>query len=250
MHTEPSNYFYKGNQVLVVDGNESDAQALTEYMNGHGWLASQAHSGSDALSLLQKSSFDLVFINLQLPDIDGQRLCRDLRSFSTAGVIITSTCNDDIERIVSYESGADAFFCKPLSMREIHACSKNILSRMKKSSPAPTPQITPEANCYHYDNWSYNVDAMKIMTSAGGETSLTRNESRVLSALVDASEKVLSREALLKQLGNREWSYYDRTIDVLITRLRSKLTSLDIHKGHLVTHYGNGYMFTQTLKTL
>ncbi|MBY4677070.1 response regulator transcription factor [Marinobacterium arenosum] len=235
--------FYKDSQVLVVEGDQTAANGLANYLVEQGWVVSEAHTGMSALAMVQQQPFDLVILNLQLPDTDGHYLCREIRACCSAGVIVTSACNDDVERIVSYESGADVFFPKPLSLRELHACGKNILARLNRQGPG-VQQVASRC-LYANEYWHFNEETQVLGNIHGGVVNLTRNESVVLQTLIANAERVMPRDELLKALGNREWSYSDRTIDVLIARLRSKFKSLGIDTGCLVTQYGIGYMFME-----
>lgn len=233
---------YKESKVLVVDGDPICNEFLSQYLGIQGWLVSAAGSGQEALAQVREQAFDLVFLNLQLPDTDGHALCREIRARQAAGIIITSGCNDEVERIVSYESGADAFFPKPLHLRELHACGKNLLARVRHRQPQATPAGTA---VFASQNWHFSAESQLIACGTGTQTSLTRNETLVLQALISNAGRVMAREELLKALGNREWNYSDRTIDVLIARLRGKFKQLAIDTGCLVTHYGIGYMFVK-----
>ncbi|MFC6670664.1 response regulator transcription factor [Marinobacterium aestuariivivens] len=233
---------YKESKILVVDGDPDSAKPLSQYLSAQGWMVSQAESGQEALVRVQEQAFDLIFLNLQLPDTDGHALCREIRARSSAGVIVTSGCDDRVERIVSYESGADVFFPKPLQLRELHACGKNLLARIRHRQPQAAPAGTA---LFASQDWHFSAESQMIACGTGTQASLTRNETLVLQALISNAGRVMPREELLKALGNREWNYSDRTIDVLIARLRGKFKQLAIDTGCLVTHYGIGYMFME-----
>jgi len=237
---------YKESKILVVDGDPASIESLSRYLDAQGWLVSQAGSGQEALARVQDQVFDLIFLNLQLPDTDGHALCREIRARSGAGVIVTSGCDDEVERIVSYESGADVFFPKPLQLRVLHACGKNLLARVRHRPTQPQCAAPADSCLFANDDWHFNVETQIISCARGGHLSLTRNESLVLQALIGNSGRVMARDELLKALGNREWSYSDRTIDVLVARLRGKFKQLSIDPGCLVTQYGIGYMFMET----
>ena len=160
-------------RVMIVD-SDSAAGELANYLVSKGWAVAQVQEEEEALNLAQRTPFELVIVSLQVTDIDGQRLCREIRSCSPARVIVVSELDDDVERIVSYECGADVFFTKPLNHRVILACCKNLLSRMRIEASLLQEQSIKQL--YYFANWHFNAAANKLGTSDGLVAHLTRHE--------------------------------------------------------------------------
>ena len=227
--------------VLIVEDDPVAAESLRMYLEQEGWQVAILSTPDKVVSTAVEESIDLVFLDIRLPGSDGFFLCRELRAQSCVGVIITTSLTDRVETVVGYENGADAFFSKPLPMREMIACSKNILRRVQELRKLRCKQ-TETGNIYQFPSWFFSSCASTLQ-SDDIEVSLTRNENLVLSALVSNPGQVQDRTRLLKALGNREWRYNDRTIDVLVGKLRKKIYEVSSQDEVLVTRYGGGYVF-------
>ncbi|WP_281646686.1 response regulator transcription factor [Parendozoicomonas sp. Alg238-R29] len=226
-------------KALIVEDEPVARTLLAEYMRTHGWEVSELSDGSEILDHIRKEPVDIIFLDLRLPGIDGQTLCKKLRSLGNSGVIFTTSCDDPVERIIALENGADAYYVKPLPLREILACAKNLAYRVRS-----TPQSIISNHQPRFGSWHFSRDELLIKNTRGENVNLTRNETRILDFMIQHANTPLSREKLGKTLGRTDWHPDDRGIDVLVSKLRNKLTKISGDNQLIKTQYGVGYVFT------
>jgi DNA-binding response OmpR family regulator len=203
----------------------------------------QLHSGEQLIELALSGRFHLVYLDLRLPAHDGLQLCREIRAHSEIGIIITTSIDDPVERIIGLESGADGYFSKPLPMRELVALSKNLLKRVQNFQQLSKRDVAADKPIWQFKHWGF--DGVKYSISANGqEQKLTHNECSLLKIFAAHHGQVLHRERILNLLHNRDWHPNDRSIDILVGRIRAKLKQITDEKDVLITQYGGGYMFT------
>lgn len=210
------------------------AQArLQSYFTQEGYTVSVTASGAGLREIMQNQSVDLILLDINLPDENGLMLTRALRERSTVGIILVTGRSDRIDRIVGLEMGADDYVTKPLELRELVVRVKNLLWRIDLARQA---QPHTQDNCYRFAGYCLNV-SRHTLERDGEPIKLTRAEYEMLVAFVTNPGEILSRERLLRMLSARRVENPDlRTVDVLIRRLRHKL-SADL----LVTQHGEGY---------
>lgn len=227
-------------KLLIVDDDPLITTRLRAYFTDAGYAVQSAGNGDDMWRLLKREQFALVLLDVGLPGKDGLDLARELRAHDAhLGIILVSGRSDDIDKIVGLESGADDYVTKPFNSRELLARVK-IVVRGKRNLP-PTP---PETRLCTFGNWSFDLAHRQLVDGKGRKESLTRGEFELLAALARHPGVVLGRERLMQLVSHRAWDPNDRTIDVLISRLREKIED-DPHKPELITTVrGEGYMLT------
>jgi two-component system catabolic regulation response regulator CreB len=192
-------------------------------------MTSVAGTGRDGLELARGGSFDLVILDIGLPDISGFETCKQLRRFSEVPVMFLSARDSEIDRVVGLEIGADDYVVKPFSPREVAARVRAILKRV---GPGVVPAL-----------FQVDLERMQI-TYRGLALSLTRHEFRLLQSLLEQPERVFSREQLLDAVGVPADAGYERNIDSHIKSLRSKLRSVAAQAEPIQTHRGLGYSYS------
>jgi DNA-binding response OmpR family regulator len=183
-----------------------------------------------------------VLLDIRLPGKDGLTLTRELRAGSEVGIILVTGRQDDIERIIGLECGADDYVCKPFNPRELLARAKNLARRVR--AVLPRGDTAPAANMRRFDDWRIDLDRRVLLDEHDRQTPLTHGEYQLLCAFLHHSGQTLSRDQLLDQIKNREWAPNDRTIDVLVGRLRRKLKDDPANPRIILTMHGAGYVFT------
>ena len=203
---------------------------------------SEAEDGDGMWRILERDAADLILLDINLPREDGLDLTRKLRAQSSVGIILVTVRTDEVDRIVGLEVGADDYVTKPFSPRELLARVKSVLRRAGDGAREPAPGR-------RFAGWAFSAAARKLVSPEGEVVQLTRAEHELLSAMVDHPGQVLSRERLLALITHRSWEPGDRTIDVLIRRLRRKIEQEPGSPELIVTAHGEGYVFTPAVTT-
>jgi two-component system torCAD operon response regulator TorR len=224
--------------LLLVEDDPVTRRRMAEYFRNEGFLVSEAQNGSDMRRMLGDRNVDLVLLDLNLPGEDGLSLARRLRVTDDVAIIMVTGRDEDVDRIVGLEVGADDYVTKPFHPRELLARVKNVLRRTHdRSSP-----ITG-SGCRRFAGWVLDLDQRRLTSAAGEPMELTRAEFDLLTLFVSEPERMFSRDWLLPRVAHREWSPQDRTIDVLVRRLRQKLEQ-DAKAPQIIrTVHGEGYRF-------
>ena len=229
--------------VLVVEDDVVTRSKLSGYFESEGYLVSEAESGEEMRQVLQSSSVDLVMLDINLPGEDGLMLTRELRSQSDIGIILVTGRTDSIDRIVGLEMGADDYVTKPFELRELLVRVKNLLWRIAQARKQPLISQSAESeHVVHFGEWFF--DKQRRSLSCNGEpVKLTKAEYELLVALSTYPNQVLSRERILNMISHRVDAPNDRTIDVLIRRMRTKMEVDPKNPQIFITVHGEGYMF-------
>lgn len=227
--------------VLIVDDDPVIRELLQSYLAQEGYEVQCAGTAEQAESRLAERPVDLVMLDIRLPGKDGLTLTRELRVRSEVGIILITGRNDEIDRIVGLECGADDYVIKPLNPRELVSRAKNLLRRVRHAQQRNPPQAK---QLRHFSDWTLDLDRRRLVDRGGGETPLTHGEFQLLSVFMRNAGHTLSRDQLMDQIRNREWLPNDRSIDVLVGRLRRKLHDDPADPQLIITIHGAGYLFT------
>ena len=235
-----------GKHLLVVDDCGPLRETIAAYLGGEGYRVSLAPDGDVMRETIARDPADLVIMDLMLPGEDGFSLTRYLREHHRCGIIVLTADLDVTNRVVGLEIGADDYVSKPYESRELLARIRSVLRRVG-SAPRKTPPTAVVHNAVRFANWRFDLNARQLSRETGEIVELTTGEFNLLSELVAKPGRILSREQLLQAVHNRNWDYFDRSIDVLVTRLRRKL-ELDGNAPTLIkTVRGAGYIFTAAI---
>lgn len=238
--------------VLTVDDDADLQVVMRHYLEAEGYQIVSAQSGAELLTKLETASPDIILLDLILPDNDGLSLLTQIRSKSSAAVIVVSGKDETADRIVGLEMGADDYLTKPFEMRELSARIKAVLRRTAAEPAAndKSAQSISKANRVIFSDWVLDRRQYQLFDASGKPAELTSGEFRLLEALVMAPNRVLSREQLFELTrGNSDFDSYDRAIDIQIARIRKKLQD-DPRASELIkTVRGVGYMFAGEIKT-
>jgi len=221
-------------KVLIVEDEAAIADTLVYALQAEGFATHWVAVAGEALALLENEAFDLVILDVGLPDISGFEACKRLRRFSEVPVIFLTARDGEIDRVVGLEIGADDYVVKPFSPREVAARVKVILKRV-----APRTAAEPSAG---EPLGPFRVDLLRYRIHFHGQLlPLTRHEFRLLETLLDQPGRVFSREQLLDALGVAPEAGYERNIDSHIKSLRAKLRVVAPAAAPIQTHRGLGY---------
>jgi DNA-binding response OmpR family regulator len=233
-------------RVLIVDDDPLIRELLHAYLSQEGYDVHCAATAELAETFLASQTVDLVMLDIRLPGKDGLTLTRELRVRSEVGIILITGRNDEIDRIVGLECGADDYVIKPLNPRELVSRAKNLIRRVRHAQmPQPVPTIVKPVK--QFADWALDTDRRRLIDPSGSETLLTHGEYQLLSVFLRNSGHTLSRDQLMDQIRNREWVPNDRSIDVLVGRLRRKLHDDPAEPQLIITIHGAGYLFTASV---
>ena len=204
-------------QILIVDDDADIRNLLADYLGEQGWHIHTAEDGQAMQTVLDQNSIDLLLLDLTLPGVDGLILCRNLRASSAVPVIMLTARSTPLDRILGLEMGADDYLCKPFEPRELLVRIRNVLRRNKNTNEED------QAQRLHFSGWTLDLSSHQLQRADGVWVVLSSNEFRLLNALLEQPNRVLSRDRLLNLTQGRDADQFDRSIDLAISRLRHKL---------------------------
>ena len=225
--------------VLIVEDDDVARTKLAGYLESAGYRVSEAIDGRGLREVLGGGPVDLVLLDINLPGEDGLELTRFIRSSCDVGIILVTGRTDDVDRIVGLEIGADDYITKPFNPRELLARVKTLLRR----TTARAAPMADTRTFRTFSGWRFDTRARRLVSPSGDKVVLTRAEFELLNALIADPGAVLTRERLLGCITHRSWDPGDRTVDVLVRRLRRKLEVDPTSPELIITVHGEGYMF-------
>ncbi len=225
-------------RVLVVDDEESTVQLVSFTLARAGFVVLTANSGEEALAKVDSEAPDLVVLDVMLPGIDGFEVCKELRRRSTIPIVLLTARDDEIDRVVGFEIGADDYVAKPFSPRELVGRIKAILRRSRYEG-----QASEEAQTLQFGPLAINPVSY-VVTHRGEPIHLTPTEFQILKVLASNAGRVFSRKDLVEQVIGKDHSGDIRTVDVHMRHLRAKIEENPTKPSYIETVRGVGYKFS------
>jgi len=226
--------------ILIIDDDIKLTDLIKKYLENHQYKVSVSNSPLDGFEFFQKNNhIDLIILDITMPEIDGFQLLRKFREFSTVPVIMLTARGEVSDRVIGLELGADDYMPKPFEPEELIARIQSILRRIKH----------PEAMVDHIEFEHLMIDKLKqSVTLNSEELIVSTTEFEALLIFAEHSGEILNRDFLVEKLRGISWQSYDRSIDVLVSRLRNKLNKLDPSTEYIKTIHGVGYKFIDRVK--
>lgn len=215
-------------KILVVDDEEYIRDVIIEYLNNEGYLTSQAEDGLEAKELLENEKFDLMILDIMMPDMDGFTLLEELNNSKKVPTIILSARGEEIDKLTGFDKGIDDYLCKPFSPKELVARVKAILNR-----------VSTKKENYRYKDLFVNFLEHTVMIK-DEEIYLTPKEFELLEYFIQNRKIAINREKLLKYIWGYDFFGDDRTVDTHIKMLRNHLGE---YRDLVETVRGIGYRF-------
>ncbi len=231
--------------VLIVEDDAEISRLVQDLLNREGFDVRAAENADEMAEAMTAAPPDLIILDLMLPGEDGLSICRRLRASSAVPILMLTAKNDDIDRVVGLEMGADDYLAKPFNPRELLARVRAILRRTQGGATVAT-----ENRRFGFDRFIMDIDARMLHTSDGEHVPLTSAEFDLLACFVQRPRRVLSRDQLLDWTRGREADPFDRTIDMSVSRLRKKLHAHAPEADFITTVRNNGYLFVPAVKKL
>jgi two-component system torCAD operon response regulator TorR len=226
--------------ILVVEDEPITREQLVSYFEDEDFRVSSTGSGDEVVDLISESGdIILVLLDIKLPGKDGLTLTREIRAGSDIGIILVTSKQEQIDRILGLESGADDYVTKPFDPRELLSRSRNLIRRVHiQQSQRRKNHIR------HFDDWTLDLNKRELTSPEGEHAQLSAGEYQLLLAFIEKAGEVMNRDQLMNRIRNREWFPDDRYIDVLVGQLRKKLGERAATAKIITTIHGTGYLFT------
>jgi DNA-binding response OmpR family regulator len=241
--------------ILVVDDEPGIRKLLQQYLSQQGYRVSTAANGEAMLRALEDAEragdrpVDAVILDLVMPGEDGLSLMRRLRQAHDVAIIILTLKSEATDRVEGLERGADDYVTKPFNLRELLARLKSVLRRVKAAGAEATSRTGPAlAETVRFDGWYLELTTRELTSPEGERVPLSPGEFELLAAFVRNPKRLLTRDRLLSLSRNREWTPFDRSIDVQIGRLRRKIEADPSQPTLIKTVRGAGYLFTAAVE--
>jgi two-component system OmpR family response regulator len=228
--------------VLIVDDDRGIRELLAGYLEKNGMRVSLAANGRQMRAVLEQGAPDLIVLDLMLPGEDGLVLCRELRAgkFRAVPVLMLTARNEEADRIVGLEMGADDYLPKPFAVRELLARIRAVLRRARMLPPGM--QVTESAPMLAFGDWRLDTTARHLLDAEGTMVALSGAEYRLL--------RVLTRDQLLNLTQGRQADQFDRSIDLMVSRLRQRLRDVAREPRYIKTLRSEGYVFSAAVTAL
>jgi len=219
--------------ILIIDDDEKLIRLLTEYISQYNYTVMSATIPSVGLKLIDKKDPDLIILDVMLPEKNGFELCKEIRASREVPIIMLTARGEVTDRIVGLELGADDYLAKPFEPRELIARIQSVLRRGAGRSGK-----------IRYEFGDLLIDTQKrTVTIKGNPVDLSTSEFEVLFLLAKNQNRVLNRDAIMNNLRGMDWAAFDRSVDVLVSRVRQKLKDDPKNPKYIKTIWGTGYKF-------
>ncbi|MET0858043.1 MAG: response regulator [Telluria sp.] len=230
--------------VLIVDDDLGIRELLAAYLTKNGMRASVAANGRQMRTELERDTPDLIVLDLMMPGEDGLALCREIRSgkYRAVPVLMLTARGEETDRIVGLEMGADDYLSKPFAVAELFARIRAVLRRARMLPPNMQPADTVQMIAF--GEWRLDTTARHLLDADGVMVALSGAEYRLLRVFLDHPNRVLTRDQLLNLTQGRHADQFDRSIDLLVSRLRQRLQDGAREARYIKTLRSEGYVFS------
>ena len=219
--------------VLVIDDDEKLNSLLKDYLAKFGFDVKAVTHPVDGLDMIEKEPPDIIILDIMLPGMDGFEVCKEIRKTSSLPILMLTARGEVTDRIVGLEIGADDYLPKPFEPRELVARLQSILRRSKERA---------KSDKIKFGNLIIDLNKQTVLLD-DEKIDLTTMEFEVLSLFAKNPGKVMTRDRIMERTHDMEWEAFNRTVDVLISRLRQKLNDDPQHPKYFKTIWGKGYKF-------
>ena len=232
--------------VLIVDDDRDIRQLLADYLEKQGLRCTTAADGREMKAALETHRIDLIVLDLMLPGEDGLTLCRNLRAsggpHANTPILMLTARGEDMDRIIGLEMGADDYLAKPFVPRELFARIRAVLRRTRALPPNLDAAPPANARLLRFAHWCLDTVNRHLVDAEGTVVALSGAEYRMLAVFLSHPQKVLSRDQLMELTQGREADVFDRSIDLLVSRLRQRLGDNAREPAIIKTVRNEGYV--------
>ena len=232
--------------ILIVEDDADIRGLVAELMRREGFGVEEAGDAEAMNAVLSRVRPDLIVLDLMLPGEGGLSVCRRIRALDHLPILMLTAKSDEVDRVVGLEMGADDYLVKPFGPRELLARVRAVLRR-GHSQTSPTP-----SRRFAFDRFVVDLDSRQVMTDEDDVVTLTSAEFDLLACFVQRPRRVLTRDQLLDWIRGRSCDPFDRTVDMLVSRLRKKLDAAGVSSvtALISTVRNGGYLLTVSVRAL
>ncbi|AUS97389.1 DNA-binding response regulator [Clostridium thermosuccinogenes] len=224
-------------KILIVDDEMKIVEVVKSYLENSGYSVYEAYNGKEALDKFEKENPALIILDLMLPDMNGEEICKALRKKSRVPIIMLTAKVEEEDVLKGLNIGADDYVTKPFSPRQLVARVEAVLRRVSDA-------LIPLSSFITLNNDELVIDTLKYEVKRYGEAiNLTPNEYKLLLTMVKYPDKTFTREELIYMAWGEDYDGYDRTIDTHIKNIRQKIESDPKNPKYILTVHGIGYRF-------
>lgn len=236
--------------ILIVDDDREIRELVGNYLKKNGLRTTVVADGRQMRSFLESTPVDLIVLDIMMPGDDGLLLCRELRTgkHKTTPVLMLTARSDETDRIIGLEMGADDYLVKPFAARELLARINAVLRRTRMLPPNLI--VTEAGRLLAFGKWKLDTTARHLLDAQGTVVTLSGAEYRLLRTFLDHPQRVLSRDQLLNLTQGRDADLFDRSVDLLVSRLRQRLADDARDPAYIKTVRNEGYVFTYAVEIL
>jgi two-component system OmpR family response regulator len=236
--------------ILIVDDDREIRELIGNYLKKNGLRTSVVADGRAMRKFLEGTPVDLIVLDIMMPGDDGLLLCRELRAgkHRATPILMLTARDDETDRIIGLEMGADDYLTKPFSARELLARINAVLRRTRMLPP--NLQAAESGHVLAFGNWRLDTIARHLLDAHDTLVALSGAEYRLLKVFLDHPQRVLNRDQLLNLTQGRDADLFDRSIDLLVSRLRQRLQDDAREPAYIKTVRSEGYVFSMSVDTL
>lgn len=227
--------------ILFVEDDPEIGALVSRYLGENSFEVTVVQNGESMDKSLKSRSFGMLLLDVGLSGEDGFSICRRIRSTSTIPIIMVTAKTEDVDRIVGLECGADDYIVKPFNPREMLARIKSLFRRVELDYVSGKK---PEKRFFSFNGWILDLSSRRVTSPSGATVILTTGEFDLLRAMCEQPNRILSREALLTMTHGSVDGPFDRSIDVLVSRLRTKFSNAEFGWNCIQTIRAEGYVFS------
>ena len=234
-------------QILIVEDEAVTRSTLKNIFEAEGYDVFEASDGAAMNAILAKQQIDLVIMDINLPGKNGLMLARELRENTKVALMFLTGRDNEVDKILGLEIGADDYITKPFNPRELTIRARNLLQRTMLEEQALNKEGN-QVEQYRFNGWTLDVNSRSLISPEGEENKLPRSEFRALQHFCENPGKIQTRETLLLKMTGRALRSHDRTVDVTIRRIRKHFEDHPSTPEIIVTIHGEGYRFCGELE--
>ena len=227
--------------ILVVEDDRETRTLIAKYLRDNACIVTTAGDGREMARAMTDRRVDLLILDVMLPGEDGLSLCRKVRAESQMPIIMLTARGEDVDRIVGLEMGADDYLAKPFNPRELLA---RINAVLRRQAAARTTSTSEGATVLSFQGWRIDIRLRELRDPAGARVAMTSAEFDLLQTFCERPGRVLSRDSLLDLTQGRNAGSFERSIDVLVSRIRRKIEPDPQNATLIKTVRSGGYLFT------
>lgn len=234
-------------KILVVEDELVTRSTLKSVFEAEGYQVFEANDGEEMHQVLNNNDIHLIIMDINLPGKNGLLLAREIREHKNIALIFLTGRDNEVDKILGLEIGADDYITKPFNPRELTIRARNLLTRTMQDT-LYFEQVRQKVESYKFSGWTLEIDSRSLISPNGQVFKLPRSEFRAILHFIENPGKIQTRADLLMKMTGRELKTHDRTVDVTIRRIRKHFESVPESAEIISTIHGEGYRFCGELE--